>query len=117
MTPPHSNIPRPRDTRGRGARLVAPSLGRAITSPADVRQVWKRHLGDQPVPPPRPRPNPLTEQEWQERARRAQLEAARQRLTGTTEAPWPEVESAWIESIRLARAVLQPTDPTKGTTR
>ncbi|MEV0711474.1 hypothetical protein [Nocardia aurea] len=48
--------------------------------------------------------------------RRAQLDAARQRLTAANELPWPDAEQAWLEAIQLARAVFVGDD-TKGTHR
>ncbi|MEV0435995.1 hypothetical protein [Nocardia sp. NPDC050413] len=89
-------------------RHIAPSLGHAIFSEADVRALWAKWSGDRPVPTQAPDANRLRRalaDADRERVRRDQLEAARQRLEGADRAPWPDAEAAWLSAIQLARSV------------
>ncbi|MFC9876509.1 hypothetical protein [Nocardia salmonicida] len=82
-----------------------------VRSPEDVRAVWRRHCGDQPVPTRDNRADTLRRalaDADRERVRRDQLEAARQRLEGANRAPWPEAEAAWLDALRIAKAVFTP---------
>ncbi|UAK35196.1 hypothetical protein K8O92_16055 [Nocardia asteroides] len=90
---------------------LSPTLGRPICSPADARELWRKHFGDRPVPTDNPRAPRTNEQAWREQVRRAQLEAARARLSSANELPWPDAESAWLDAFRLARAVFVDETP------